>query len=91
MPLNIRHRSYWRRNLWLTSSLLLSWFLLTFVAGYYAAELNQFVFLGFPLGFYLFAQGNPIIYLLITGLHVIVMEHLERRYSMGEHQPVQNT
>ena len=91
MSLDDRHRTYWRTNLWLTGSLLTSWFLLTFVAGYYAAELNQIVILGFPLGFYLFAQGNPVIYLLITAIHVFVMERLERRYSVGEHHSPHNT
>ncbi len=84
MKLTKAHRAYWRRNMWLTASLLTVWFLATFLAGYYAAELNTISFLGFPLGFYFFAQGAPIMYLIIIGIHALAMSYLDRRYGVGE-------
>jgi putative solute:sodium symporter small subunit len=84
MKLTERHRAYWRRNLWLTLSLLTVWAAITFVAGYYAVELNEFDFLGFPLGFYVFAQGTLIAYLAIIAVYVIAMNRLDRRYGVGE-------
>lgn len=84
MALSPRHRAYWRRNLLLTSTLLVLWFCGTFAAGYYAVELNQYSFLEFPLGFYIFAQGALIAYILIIGIYVWVMNRLDRRYGVGE-------
>lgn len=84
MDLTPRHRAYWRRNLWLTATLLTVWFAGTFVAGYYADELNDVSFLGFPLGFYIFAQGSLIAYLVLIGIYVIVMNWLDRRYGVSE-------
>ncbi len=84
MKLTERHRAYWRRNLALTLSLLLIWFGVTFVAGYYASALNRFDFLGFPLGFYLFAQGSLIVYLAIIVIYVWTMNRLDRRYRVHE-------
>jgi putative solute:sodium symporter small subunit len=41
--------------------LLFIWFVVTFVMGYYAGELNQINFFGWPLAFYMSAQGSLII------------------------------
>lgn len=84
MQLTERHRAYWRRNLWLTATLLTLWFSGTFVAGYFAVDLNRYSFMGFPLGFYIFAQGALIAYLAIIGIYVLVMNRLDRRYEVNE-------
>jgi putative solute:sodium symporter small subunit len=57
-----RQRRYWRRNLTLTAIILLVWFLVTFVASYFADDLNRWRIFGFPLGFYFAAQGALIVY-----------------------------
>jgi putative solute:sodium symporter small subunit len=75
-----RHR-YWRRNLRLTIGLLVLWFGVTFIVGWYAAELNQFSFLGFPVGFYAFAQGGPLVFLAIIFVYVRYMNRLDRSYG----------
>ncbi|MBL8444239.1 MAG: DUF4212 domain-containing protein, partial [Zoogloeaceae bacterium] len=49
-----------------------------------AASLNQFVFLGFPLGFYIFAQGALIIFLILIGAYVVTMNRLDRKFGVGE-------
>lgn len=79
-----RHRAYWHRNLALTAGLLLVWFAVTFLAGFYAVDLNAYEFLGFPLGFYILAQGALIAYLFIIGIYVLAMNWLDRRYGVGE-------
>ena len=49
--------SYWRYNIRLTTILLIIWFVVTYlVSGLWAGWLNQFSFLGFPLGYYMAAQ-----------------------------------
>lgn len=84
MKLTRRHRVYWRINLILTASLLIVWFLISFVTGYFARELNEYSFLGFPLSFYIFSQGSLIVYLLIIGIYVWVMNRLDRRFGVAE-------
>ncbi|HRQ57680.1 MAG TPA: DUF4212 domain-containing protein [Azoarcus taiwanensis] len=84
MKLTRRHRVYWRINLILTASLLMVWFLISFVTGYFARELNEYSFLGFPLSFYIFSQGALIVYLLIIGIYVWVMNRLDRRFGVAE-------
>ncbi len=81
MSIQPAQRRYWRKNLRLTAALLLAWFLITFVGGYFAANLNQVSFLGFPLGFYLFAQGALIAYLIIIGIYVRTMNRLDQEWA----------
>jgi putative solute:sodium symporter small subunit len=82
MQIQPAQRRYWRKNLTLTSALLLAWFVITFVGGYYAATLNEISFLGFPLGFYLLAQGALLAYLIIIGIYVRTMNRLDREWEL---------
>jgi putative solute:sodium symporter small subunit len=60
-----QQRNYWRQTLRLTVALLAIWFLVTVISTWFADSLNDLVVFGFPLGFYMGAQGSLIIYLLI--------------------------
>jgi len=40
--------------------------------------------MGFPLGFYIFAQGSMITYLVIIAIYVTVMNRLDRRYRVKQ-------
>jgi putative solute:sodium symporter small subunit len=84
MKLTDKHRAYWRLNCYLTTSLLLIWFGVTFVTGYYARVLNEYTFLGFPLGFYIFSQGAIVVFLIIIGFYVWAMNRLDRRFGVAE-------
>lgn len=84
MELSQRHHEYWRKNLVITAILLGIWFLATFVEGWYARELNQITFLGFPLGFYMSAQGSLVIYVIIIGVYAKYMAKLDKEYDVEE-------
>ena len=84
MTISDRHRAYWRRTRLLTAALLVLWFAVTFVAGYFAADLNAYSFLGFPLGFYIFAQGGILVFVTLVVIQVVVMDRLDRRYRVNE-------
>ena len=79
-----KQRQYWRRNLLITAILLLIWFVVTFVASYYARELDRISVFGFPLGFYMGAQGALIIYALIIGFYAWYMNRLDRHFGAAE-------
>ena len=65
MQTSQKHKDYWRKNLRITTILLAIWFVVTFVVSYYARELSSITLFGFPLGFYMGAQGSLIIYVAI--------------------------
>ena len=84
MELSAKHHEYWRRNLVVTAVLMVIWFVVTFVEGWYARELNSFSFLGFPLGFYMSAQGSLIVYVLIIWFYARYMNKLDIEYGVDE-------
>lgn len=84
MELTTRHKEYWHRNLVITVTLLAIWFIVTFVIGYFAREVNQMTFLGFPLAFYMGAQGALVIYVLIIWYYAHYMNKLDREYDVHE-------
>ena len=84
MQLTEKHNEYWRKNLVYTGILLFVWFLVTFVEAWYARELNGITFLGFPLGFYMSAQGSLAIYVAIIGIYAILMRKLDLEYNVDE-------
>jgi putative solute:sodium symporter small subunit len=84
MQLTEKHQQYWRKNLVITAILLFIWFMVTYVEGWYARELNSISFLGFPLGFYMSAQGSLIIYVVIIGIYARYMNNLDRVYGVHE-------
>ena len=80
--LRAKQRAYWRRNVWLTVVLLLLWFVVTFVVSFFARELNAVTVMGFPLGFYMGAQGTLIVYVVIIFVYARIMNRLDRQYGI---------
>lgn len=86
MQVSKKHRDYWRRNLRVTAILLTIWFVVTFVVSYFARELNSITILGFPLGFYMGAQGSLIIYVLIIWYYARYMNRLDTEYGVEQEE-----
>jgi len=84
MQLTQRHHEYWNKNIVITLILLAIWFVATFVEGWYARELNEISFLGFPLGFYMSAQGSLIIYVVLIWVYAFYMNRLDNEYDVQE-------
>ena len=85
---NGRREDSWSRTLKLTGVLLGIWFFVTYVIAFFAVPLNEIKILGFPLGFYMAAQGSLIVYVVIIGYYARVMNRRDVEYSVhedGEH------
>lgn len=84
MQLSEQHREYWRKNVRLTAILLAIWFVVTYVASYFARELNEITVFGFPIGFYMGAQGSLIVYVVIIFFYASRMNKLDQEYGVAE-------
>ena len=84
MQLTEKHREYWHRNLTITAILLFIWFFVTFVIGYFSKELSGITILGFPLPFYMAAQGSLIVYVVIIWYYAHYMNKLDIEYGVHE-------
>ncbi len=84
MQLTEKHREYWSKNLRLTAILMLIWFVVTYVVGFFARELNSITIFGFPFGFYMGAQGALVIYVIIIFFYARYMNRLDRELGVAE-------
>ena len=84
MQLTEKHRQYWSRNLKITGVLLLIWFVVTFVMAYFAIPLSEITFFGWPLSFYMAAQGSLIVYVVILYYYARKMRQLDVEYGVDE-------
>ncbi|NBS77587.1 MAG: DUF4212 domain-containing protein [Betaproteobacteria bacterium] len=83
MQLTESHKQYWSKNLRITAILLFIWFVVTFVVGFYARDLN-FNFFGWPFSFWVGAQGALVIYVLIIAYYAHYMNNLDKEYDCAE-------
>lgn len=74
----IHRKQYWRRTRQFTMTLLSIWFAATFCIIWFARELSGISFFGWPLSFYLVAQGAILLYTALIGIHTYTMGKLDR-------------
>ena len=72
--------AHWRLTRRLSLQLLAGWFVITVTIIWFARELDALVVFGWPLSFYLAAQGATLIYVALVGIYVWRMRILDRRY-----------
>jgi putative solute:sodium symporter small subunit len=85
MQMTDRHREYWQKNLRITGILLAIWFVVTFVVGYFARDLN-FSFFGWPFSFWMGAQGALVVYVVIIWYYARYMNKLDQEYGVAEEE-----
>jgi putative solute:sodium symporter small subunit len=69
-----QRESYWKYNIKLTATLLAIWFFVTYLlGGLWAAQLNEIVVIGFPLGYWVAAQGSLAIFVIEIAVYAKLM------------------
>lgn len=71
---------HWQRCARLSAVLLLVWLATTFGSVFFARELAGLTVFGWPLSFYLAAQGAALIYLAIVGAYAFWMRRFDREF-----------
>jgi putative solute:sodium symporter small subunit len=80
-----QRQEYWRYNIKLTTVLLAIWFVVTYlISGLWAGWLNQFSFLGFPLGYYMAAQGALAIFVIEIAVYANLMNKKDIEFGIRE-------
>lgn len=62
------------------------WFFFAYILQWFASDLNSIRFLGFPLGFYMAAQGS--LYAFVIQLFVFVKQQdgIDREFGVAEEE-----
>lgn len=72
---------HWQRTRRLTGILLVLWLATTLVPLFFARELAGITMFGWPLSFYLAAQGAALVYLAIVGAYAWRMRRIDRQFA----------
>ena len=72
---------HWRRTGRLTALLLALWLATSFCSVFFARELAGLSVFGWPLSFYLAAQGAALVYLAIIAAYALAMQRFDLRYG----------
>ena len=72
---------HWARTQRLTAALLGLWLATWFGTVFFARDLAHLSVFGWPLSFYLAAQGSSLIYLAVIGAYAWRMRVLDRRFA----------
>ena len=84
MELTEKHREYWRKNLFIVAVLMVIWFVVTYAQAWFARDLNTITMFGWPLSFYMSAQGALIVYMVIIGFYAYYMNKLDVECGVAE-------
>jgi putative solute:sodium symporter small subunit len=79
-------QAYWNENKKLTAFTLIIWFIVTYVAAFFVNELNSIVIFGFPLGYYMGAQGSLIVFVWLIFNYAFKMNKLDKKYGVEEEE-----
>jgi putative solute:sodium symporter small subunit len=60
------------------------WVFFGFVIHMFSNALNKIVILGFPLGFYMAAQGSLIVFVIMLFWFASAQDKVDRRYGFAE-------
>ena len=78
-------QAYWKYNVWLTTWLLVVWFVVTYIiSGLMAGWLNHYSLLGFPLGYYMAAQGSLAIFVVEIAVYAWLMNKKDLEMGIRE-------
>lgn len=78
---------YWQNLRRMTIGLLLIWFLITFVAIFFARPLSAYTLLGWPISFFMAAQGSILIYVAIIAIYALRTRYLDKIYRRDKSEP----
>lgn len=79
-------QQYWSYNVKLTAITLFIWFVVTYVCAFFAPELNNIVILGFPMGYYMGAQGSLIVFVILIFNYAFKMNKADKDYGVEEEE-----
>ena len=76
--------AYWKRTsrqMWIILTL---WVIFSFVIPAFAVQLNQIVIAGFPLGFYMAAQGSLIAFVVLCFWNASAQNKIDEEFGVAE-------
>ncbi len=81
---NSNDDAWWRKTKTLMITCLIVWAIAGFGIHFFVNELNTITFIGFPLGFYMAAQGSLIIFVVLIFWFSARQDAIDRAHGVAE-------
>ncbi len=75
---------HWQKTSKLMWTILILWLIFSFGFPLLTTQLNTIVIAGFPLGFYMAAQGSLIAFVVLCAWNARAQNRLDREYGVAE-------
>jgi putative solute:sodium symporter small subunit len=76
--------AHWRKTTRLMLTHLGLWFFFGYIVHMFVVPLNKIVILGFPLGFYMAAQGSLIAFVVMLFMFARQQDKIDRDHGVAE-------
>lgn len=77
-------KAHWAKTKNLTIITLIIWFIFSFGIHWFADSLNNITFIGFPLGFYMAAQGSLIVFVVLIWWLAYSQNKIDEQFGVAE-------
>ena len=78
------YEQHWAATKSLTIGILVLWFIFAFAVHWFANSLNSISFFGFPLGFYMAAQGSLAVFVVLIVVLNRKQEAIDEEHGVAE-------
>ncbi|WP_422002324.1 DUF4212 domain-containing protein [Reyranella sp.] len=75
---------YWRRTSRLMWTIFGLWIFFGFFVQLFAVQLNEIVIFGFPMGFYMAAQGSLIAFVVLCAWNAVAQNRIDEEFGVHE-------
>ena len=76
--------AYWQKTSRLMWIIMAWWVFFSFLVPAFAVQLNSISILGFPLGFYMAAQGSLIVFVVMLFVFAWQQDRIDRQHGVAE-------
>jgi putative solute:sodium symporter small subunit len=77
-------KAHWAKTSALMWTVLAVWFIFSFAIHFIAPALNKIVIFGFPLGFYMAAQGSLIVFVVVLFWYAHRQNRIDEEFDVAE-------
>lgn len=77
-------KAHWAKTSGLMWLMLAIWFFFSFAVHFFAPSLNEIKFIGFPLGFYMAAQGSLIAFVVAIFWYAKRQDAIDEEFGVAE-------
>ena len=79
-----RREAYWNKTRTLMWTIMAIWLVASLIIPAFADSLNNIVILGFPLGFYMAAQGSLVVFVILCFWNASAQNRIDEEYGVAE-------